>query len=163
VHWHQQQTIAQEHLMSLSHRQQHQLRGIETRLVRSAPQLAGRLAVFGRLSADQRMPAWEQISSRGDRIRQAAVRIVAAIALLAAAIGVLIGAVLALITAAFSDHSSPRPASKPERTRSQGTGDSQNPADWVLSPMNTAAGHTCSSRVRRRRLHASAGHPALQA
>jgi hypothetical protein len=130
MYWHQRQITDQEHLMSLNHRQQHQLHGIETRLVRSAPQLAGRLTVFGRLSADQRMPAWEQISSRGERIRQAAVRIVEAIAVLAAAIGVLIGAVLALITAAFSSHSSRWSASKPERTRSRGTGDSQNPAGW---------------------------------
>jgi hypothetical protein len=39
-------------------------------------------------------------------------------------------AVLALITAAFSDHGYGRPASTPERTRSRGTGDSQNQAGW---------------------------------
>ena len=43
--------------MSLSHRQQHQLHRIETGLLRSDPQLAAMLGVFGRLSAGEAMPA----------------------------------------------------------------------------------------------------------
>jgi hypothetical protein len=119
---------AQEHLMSLNHRQQYQLHRIESRLLRSDPQLAAMLTVFVRLSAGQRMPAWEQVFSRQDRIRQAATQIAAAIVVLAAALMVLIGAVVALITAPFSDHRSRRPALKPERTRrGRETGDNQNP------------------------------------
>jgi len=45
---------------------------IEVGLLRSDPQLAARLSVFDRLCAGQAMPAWEQVSSRHDRIRQAA-------------------------------------------------------------------------------------------
>jgi hypothetical protein len=86
------------------------------------------LTVFVRLSAGQRMPAWEQVFSRQDRIRQAATQIAAAIVVLAAALMVLIGAVVALITAPFSDHRSRQPALKPERTRrGRETGDNQNP------------------------------------
>jgi hypothetical protein len=85
--------------MSLNHRQRHQLHRIETRLLRSDPQLAAMLGVFGRLSAGQRMPGWEQVATRLDRIRQAAVLIVTAIAVIGAAIGLLLRAVLALLTA----------------------------------------------------------------
>jgi Protein of unknown function (DUF3040) len=114
--------------MSLNHRQQYQLHRIESRLLRSDPQLAAMLTVFARLSADQRMPAWEQVSSRQDRIRRAATQIAEAIAVLAAALMVLIRAVVALITAPFSDHSSRQPTLKPERTRrGRETGDNQNP------------------------------------
>ena len=58
--------------MSLSPHHQNQLHLIEAGLLRSDPQLAARLSVFGRLCAGQAMPAWEQVSSRHDRIRQAA-------------------------------------------------------------------------------------------
>ena len=93
--------------MSLNHRQQRELQRIESRLFQSEPHLAAMLAVFGRLSADQRMPAREQVVvTRMDRMRQAAVLITkaiagmaAAIAGMAAAIGLLISAVMALLTA----------------------------------------------------------------
>jgi hypothetical protein len=55
--------------MSLNHRQQRQLRRIESRLLQSDPQLAAKLDVFGKLSAGQRLPAWEQIVTRLDRVR----------------------------------------------------------------------------------------------
>ena len=58
--------------MSLSHHHQNQLHLIQAGLLRSDPQLAARLSVFGRLCAGQAMPAWEQMSGRHDRIRQAA-------------------------------------------------------------------------------------------
>ena len=58
--------------MSLSHHHHNQLHLIEASLLRSDPQLAARLSVFDRLCAGQAMPAWEQVSSLYDRIRQAA-------------------------------------------------------------------------------------------
>ena len=85
--------------MSLSHRQQHNLSGIESRLLRSDPQLAEKLKVFGKLSAGQRMPTWEHVDTRRDRIRQAAALIAQAIAIIAAAIGLLFKAGLALVLA----------------------------------------------------------------
>ena len=99
--------------MSLNHRQQRELQRIESRLFQSEPHLAAMLTVFGRLSADQRMPAREQVATRMDRMRQAAVLITkaiagmaaaiagmaAAIAGMAAAIDLLISAVMALLTA----------------------------------------------------------------
>jgi DUF3040 family protein len=85
--------------MSLNHHQQRQLYRIESRLLSSDPHLAAMLAVFGRLSAGQRMPAWEQIATRVDRIRQAAALIAKSIAAMAAAAGLLVGAVVALVAA----------------------------------------------------------------
>jgi hypothetical protein len=55
--------------MSLNHRQQRQLRRIESRLLLSDPQLAAKLDVFGKLCAGQHLPAWEQITTRLDRVR----------------------------------------------------------------------------------------------
>ena len=85
--------------MSLSHHQRHQLYRIESRLLRSDPQLAAMLAVFARLSAGQRLPSWEQIATRLDRVRQAAALIAQEIAVIVAAVGLLVGAVFALFTA----------------------------------------------------------------
>ena len=85
--------------MSLSHHQRHQLYRIESRLLRSDPQLGAKLAAFARLSAGERLPSWEHIATRPDRIRQAAALIAQAIAVIAAAIGVLVTAVFALVTA----------------------------------------------------------------
>jgi Protein of unknown function (DUF3040) len=87
--------------MSLNHRQRHQLYRIESRLLRSDPQLVAMLAVFARLSAGQGMPAWEQLATRTDRVRQRAAQIAKAIAVVAAAVGLLVSAVLALCTAIF--------------------------------------------------------------
>ena len=44
--------------MSLSHHHQNQLHLIQAGLLRSDPQLAATLNMFGRLSAGQAMPAW---------------------------------------------------------------------------------------------------------
>jgi hypothetical protein len=106
--------------MSLNHRQQRELQRIESRLLQSEPHLAAMLAVFGKLSAGQRMPAREQVATtRMDRMRQAAVLITkaiagmaAAVAGLVAAIDLLIIAVLALLTALImgSRARSPQPA-----------------------------------------------------
>ena len=83
--------------MSLSHHHQNQLHLIQAGLLRSDPQLAARLSMFGRLSAGQAMPAWEQVSSRHDRIRQAAALIAETISVVAAAIFLFLRAVLALV------------------------------------------------------------------
>ena len=105
--------------MILSHHRQHQLQRIETGLLRSDPQLTAMLGIFGKLSAGQAMPAWEQVpATRRDRIRQAAALTVQAVTLAAAAVGLLISAILALvIVVAGPRHRRRRPAPGPERTR----------------------------------------------
>jgi hypothetical protein len=87
--------------MSLNCRQRHQLYRIESRLLRSDPELAAMLAVFARLSAGHGMPAWERLATRPDRVRQRAAQIAKAIAVVAATVGLLVSAVLALCTAIF--------------------------------------------------------------
>ena len=116
--------------MSLSHHQQRQMYRIEAGLLRADPQLAAMLGVFGRLSAGQHMPAWEQLATRRDRIRQAAALIVNAIAIMAAAIHLLFSAVLALFTAVVMGR-----ARTPRRTHQQarpgpGADGRPDPADW---------------------------------
>jgi hypothetical protein len=85
--------------MSLNRRQRHQLYRIEARLLRADPHLAAMLGVFGRLSEGQRMPVWEHIATRQDRIGQAAALIVKALVVIAAAIRLLFSAVRALFAA----------------------------------------------------------------
>ena len=117
--------------MRLNYRQRCQLHRIEARLLRSDPRLAAMLGVFGRLSAGQHMPAWEQEITRKDRIRQAATLIVNAIAIMAAAIHLLFSAVLALFTALVMGGRArpPRPARQQARP-SPGAGGRPDPADW---------------------------------
>jgi hypothetical protein len=119
--------------MSLSHHQQHQLHRIEAGLLRSDPQLAAMLGIFGKLSAGQAMPAREQVPARRDRVRQAAALTVQAIILAAAAIGLLLRAILALVLvlviAAGTRHGRRLPTSGPERTRRSRRADGrQDPA-----------------------------------
>ena len=118
--------------MSLRDYQQYQLRLIEAGLLTSDPQLAGMLGVFGRLCAGQGMPAWEQVPSRKDRIRQAAALLIEAITIVAVAISLLLRAVLALASVAIPRHSPRLPAPKRERTR-RGRGASywQDLAGWA--------------------------------
>jgi hypothetical protein len=95
--------------MSLNHRQLHRLHRIESGLLRSDPQLAAMMAVFTRLSAGQYLPAWEQVTTRPERIRQAAASIVKAIAVVAAAVGLLVNAVRGLVRAVvMGDRARPR-------------------------------------------------------
>jgi Protein of unknown function (DUF3040) len=115
--------------MSLNHRQQRQLYRIESRLLRSDPHLAEKLAVFGRLSAGQRMPAWEQMATRLERIRQAAGLIMKAIAIMATAIGLLVTAVLALLTALIMG-SRARPPEPARQQTGPGTDGRPDPASW---------------------------------
>ena len=104
--------------MSLSHHQQRQLHRIETGLLRADPQLAAMLAIFGKISAGQAMPSWEQVPARRDRVRQAAALAVQAVTLAAAAIGLLLSAILALVIAVAGPRRGHRlPAPGPERIR----------------------------------------------
>jgi Protein of unknown function (DUF3040) len=114
--------------VSLSHHHQNQLHLIEAGLLRSDPQLAARLSVFGRLSAGQAMPAWEQVSSGHDRIRRAAALIAEAISVVAAAIVLFLRAVLALVAAVVPGGRARPPAQRRERARPRpGSGRSAGP------------------------------------
>jgi hypothetical protein len=103
--------------MSLSHHHQDQLHLIQAGLLRSDPQLAARLSMFGRLSAGQAMPAWEQVSCGHDRIRQAAALTAETISVAAAAIFLLLRAVLALVAAVVRGGRARPPAQRRERAR----------------------------------------------
>jgi hypothetical protein len=103
--------------MSLSQHHQNQLHLIQAGLLRSDPQLAARLSMFGRLCAGQAMPAWEQLSSRHDRIRQAAALIAETISVAAAAIFLFLRAVLALVAAVVPGGRAGPPAQRRERAR----------------------------------------------
>ena len=117
--------------MSLNHRQRHQLHRIETGMLRSEPRLAEKLRVFGRLSAGQRMPSWEHLDTRRDRIRQAAALVVEAIILMAAAIRLLFGAVRALFAAVVVGRRARLPLrSRQQARRSAGADGRPDPADW---------------------------------
>jgi hypothetical protein len=116
--------------MSLSHHHQRQLYRIESGLLQADPQLAAMLGIFGKLSASQAMPSWEQVPTRRDRVRQAAALTVQAAALAAAAVGLLLSAILALvIVVAGPRHRRRRPAPGPEHTRrGRGAGGRPDPA-----------------------------------
>ena len=107
--------------MSLSHHQQNQLHLIEAGLLRSDPQFAARLSMFGRLSAGQAMPGWERVSSRHDRIRQAAALIAETISVVAAAVFLFLRAVLALVAAVVQAGRARPPAQRRERARPRPT------------------------------------------
>ena len=103
--------------MSLSPHHQNQLHLIEAGLLRSDPQLAARLSIFGRLCAGQAMPAWEQVPRRHDRIRQAAALTAETISVVAAAIFLFLSAVLALVAAVVPGGRARPPARQRERAR----------------------------------------------
>ena len=156
--------------MIRSHHQQHQLQRIETGLLRSDPQLTAMLGIFGKLSAGQAMPAWEQVpTTRRDRIRQAAALTMQAITLAAAAIGLLLSAVLALLIVVGTRHSHRLPGPGPERTRrSRGSDGRLDPAGQRLRPMSTStlmAGPAAARRASRalpRRTRSPASRPDRQ-
>ncbi|MCW2890812.1 MAG: hypothetical protein JWO75_301 [Actinomycetia bacterium] len=121
--------------MSLTHRERHQLYRIESRLLLSDPQLTAMLGVFARLSAGQRMPAWEQVATCQhiamwlDRIRQATALTAEAMTAVSAAVGFLAYAVRTLLSALVG-----RRARRRQPTRQQtgpGTDGRPNPADWT--------------------------------
>ena len=103
--------------MSLSPHHQNQLHLIQAGLLRSDPELAARLSIFGRLSAGQAMPAWEQVSGRHDRIRRAAALTAETISVAAAAIFLFFRAVLALAAAVVPRGRARPPAQRRERAR----------------------------------------------
>src|SRR5256885_11557815 len=115
--------------MSLSHHHQNQLHLSQAGLLRSDPQLAARLSVFGKLSAGQAMPAWEQVSSRPDRIRQAAALIAETISVVAAAIFLFLRAVLTLVAAVAAGGPAPPPPPRrrPGRPPPRGGGPARPP------------------------------------
>jgi hypothetical protein len=116
--------------MSLNYRQRHQLYRMEARLLRSDPRLAAKLAAFGRLSAGERMPAWEQVAGRQDRVRQAAALIARAITTMAAAIGLLLSAVFALLAAVvMGSRARPRQRARQQAGPGPGAGGRPDPAD----------------------------------
>jgi len=97
--------------------QDKQRKHVDTGLLRSDPQLTAMLGVFGRLSAGQVMPAWEQVPTSQQSIRRAAALTVAAIIVVAEAVVLLLRAVLALVIAAAGPrHGHRLPAPGPERT-----------------------------------------------
>jgi hypothetical protein len=80
--------------MSLSYRQQRQLRLIGAGLRQSDPHVGAMFGIFGRLYPDQDMPDSEQVAQ--GRLRRAAAWIVAAFAAMAVAITVLLGRAVTL-------------------------------------------------------------------
>ena len=114
--------------MSLSHHHQRQLYRIESGLLGADPQLAAMLGIFGKISAGQAMPAWEQVPARRDRVRQAAALTVQAVTLAAAATGLLLSAILALVLVVAGPRHR-RPAPGPESTRrGRGAGGRPDPS-----------------------------------
>jgi hypothetical protein len=86
--------------MSLSYRQENQLRRVGAGLRRSDPHLGAMFGMFGRLRPDQGMPASEQVppmSADQDRLHRAASWIVAALIATAVAISVLLSVVAVAI------------------------------------------------------------------
>jgi hypothetical protein len=118
--------------VSINHRQLRQLHRIEAGLDRSAPQLAAMLAVFGRLATGQRMPAWEHMATRRDRIRQAAATIAEAVTALAAAVGLVLGSVLALLAAVVIGGRARPPLGSRRQVRPAPPADDRpDPAEWT--------------------------------
>jgi hypothetical protein len=103
--------------MSLSHRRRRQLHRIKSGLHREDPKLTEMLRVFGKLSAGEAVPAWEQVSSRQHGIQRAAALTMKATFVVAEATARLLRAVLALVTAAGTPHDHRPLAPRPERTR----------------------------------------------
>ena len=87
--------------MSLSYRQENQLRHVEADVRRSDPHLGAMFGMFGQLYPDQGMPASEQVppvTASQDRLHRAAAWIVAALIATAAAISALLAPVAVAIT-----------------------------------------------------------------
>ena len=97
--------------MGLDFRQQRQLDRIESRLRRSDPHLAGMLTIFVRLSARERMPVGEQISTRLDRLQRAAALVTRSLAAMALTIGLLVSGMLTTVSLSLRPRArAPQPA-----------------------------------------------------
>src|SRR5262249_53873290 len=117
--------------MSLSPHHQNQLHLIKAGLLRSDPQLAARLSMFGRLCAGQAMPSWEQMSCRHDRIQQAAALIAETISVAAAAISRSLRGVPARAAAVVPGGRAGPPAQRREQTRPRPeSGRPAGPGGW---------------------------------
>jgi Protein of unknown function (DUF3040) len=111
--------------MSLSYREQRQLRGIQAGLFRSDSHLAAMMGMFGRLHRGQDMPASERVLSGHGRDQRAITRIAVAFAVAALALSFLFSAALttpARSGAPASGHRPPSPsapgqAGKPTTSR----------------------------------------------
>jgi hypothetical protein len=122
--------------MSLSYRQEDQLRRVEAGVRRSDPHVAGMFGVFGRLYADDGMPAWEQVAQEPasrSRLRQATAWSVASLIAVAAAISVLLSKAFAVATARRGALARALAAER-ERTRLGREADAQQDADWHQKP-----------------------------
>jgi hypothetical protein len=88
--------------MSLSYRQQRQLRYIEASVRRTDPDLGAMLGIFGRLYPEKDLPAWEQeprVPAGQSRLKRVGAWIVAALTAVTAAIEVLLGRAATVATA----------------------------------------------------------------
>jgi hypothetical protein len=88
--------------MSLSYRQENQLRRIEIGLRQSDRHLGAMFSIFGKLYPDQDKPPWEevpQVSCSRDRLYRAAAWLAAALAAIAAAISALLAAAVSVARA----------------------------------------------------------------
>ncbi len=88
--------------MSLTYRQQRQLRYIEASVRQTDPHLGAMLGLFGRLYPEKDLPAWEQeprAPTSQSRLRRVGAWIVAALTAVAAAIEVLLGRAATAATA----------------------------------------------------------------
>jgi hypothetical protein len=122
--------------MSLTYRQEDQLRRVEAGVCRSDRHLAGMFGVFGRLYADDGMPAWEQAArepASRSRLRQAAAWSVTALIAVAAAISVLLSKAVA-VTSARRGALVRGPAAERERTCLGREADAQQDADRNQEP-----------------------------
>jgi hypothetical protein len=89
------------------------------------------LGVFGKLSANQRMPSWEHVFTRLDRIRQAAALIVNAIVVMAGATSLLFSAARALFSAVvMGARARPPRRALPQVHPSPGADGRPDPAEW---------------------------------
>ena len=94
--------------MSIRRSQQRQLRGIELTLLQADPQLASLLNVFSRSTAGQGLPAWEQVSSRRDQVREASRLAGTALLLALTGVALMLQGVAALLGALAGCQPGPR-------------------------------------------------------
>jgi hypothetical protein len=85
--------------MTIRNQDQHKLRLIKFGLLRSDPQLVAMMNVFSGLTAGQGMPSWEQMPTRGDRVREAAALIVVALVIAFTAALLMLRRLAAMVTA----------------------------------------------------------------
>ncbi len=85
--------------MTIRNEDQHKLRLIKFGLLRSDPQLVAMMNVFSGLTAGQDMPSWEQMPTRGDRVREAVALIVVALVVAFTAALLMLRGLAAMITA----------------------------------------------------------------